>query len=176
MRTLKEIVLLAILFQFGCKPQIVEPILTTPVEPGQMISAPIPAKPLLENDCLYPFAPNLDAIYGVWEPKLILTVANGDSMSFEPGKGHTGFILTDHYADAFELRPDSSLALYYVEYGRVCASREDGKWFLRNDSLIISRYPSDEVILPILSLTADALTVEDTVNFQFSRATYRRAN
>jgi len=67
-----------------------------------------------------------------------------DTTFYEPGKGHTGFILDTHYADAFELRPDS-ITLYYVDLGKFCTNRNDGIWHLDQDTIFISRYPGDLV-------------------------------
>lgn len=163
------------LLLFACRDVVVPPIAPPPIEPDEMIQTPVLADSFEGNSCLYEFDSSLASIYGVWEPKLIIDLAIGDSTYFATGKGHTGFILGDHYADAFELRPDSSLSLYYVEYGRHCADRKDGIWLIRNDSLIISRNPSDSTKLPIVSLAQDELEVEDTVNFIHSRTIYRKS-
>lgn len=129
-----------------------------------------------EKDCLYPFAQQLDNIYGAWEPAWVLDLESSDTTFYKVGNGHTGFILYDHYADAFELRPDSMTALYYVEYGRFCANRIDGIWYDNDDTLFISRYSGDLVKLPILYLSENELRVEDDVNFKRSIASYRKNN
>lgn len=131
---------------------------------------------MVETDCRYQFASNLPDIYGVWEPKQLINLENGDTTNYDIGKGHTGFMLYDHYADSFELRPDSTLALYYVEYGRFCESRDDGKWYMANDTIYISRYPTGNKKLPIRSLNETELVIDDTVNFNFSKAIFRKVN
>ena len=129
-----------------------------------------------EKSCLYQFGLRLDNIYGAWEPAWVLDLESSDTTFYEVAKGHTGFILNDHYADAFELRPDSMTALYYVEFGRFCADRNDGIWYDKADTLYISRYAGDLVKLPIIHLSENELRVEDHVNFKRSIASYRKNN
>ncbi|MCF8247608.1 MAG: hypothetical protein K9J37_14825 [Saprospiraceae bacterium] len=153
----KSCLLFSVLFLFSCKKDK-------------------PDAPIVEPDCKYQFEPNLADIYGVWEPKQIINLEDGDTTNYNIGKGHTGFMLYDHYADSFELRPDSTLALYYVESGRFCASRDDGTWYMASDTIYISRYPTDNKKLPIIALSQTELVLVDTVNFKLSKATYRKIN
>ncbi len=129
-----------------------------------------------EPDCTYQFESTLADIYGVWEPQQIINLEDGDTINYEMGIGHTGFILYDHYSDSFELRPDSAITLYYVESGRFCESRVDAIWYTQRDTLFISRFPGDNKKLPILSLSESELVVADTVNFKASKAAYRKIN
>lgn len=146
--------LLIVCFHIGCK-------------------APEPIE-MEEPDCTYQFEPMLADIYGVWEPQQIINLEDGDTINYEPGTGHTGFILYGTYSDSFELRPDSSISLYYVENGRFCESRVGGIWYTQQDTLFISRFFGDIKKLPILSLSESKLVVEDTVNFKASKAAYRK--
>jgi hypothetical protein len=75
-------------------------------------------------------------------------------------------MLNDHYADSFEFRPDSTTGLYYVEFGRHCESRSDGTWYTNNDTIFISRFMGDNKKIPIITLSAAELVVEDITNIQ----------
>jgi hypothetical protein len=132
--------------------------------------------PLVEEDCRYQFELNIADIYGAWEPKQIINLEDGDTSNYEIGEGHTGFMLTDHYADSFEFRPDSSVALYYVESGRFCESRVDGTWYTNNDTIFISRDLGGIKKIPIIALSGTELVVEDTINFVFSKSIFRKSN
>jgi len=110
-------------------------------------------------------------LYGAWEPKRIVNLETGVATDFPPGVGHTGFILQYYYADAFELRPDSKMALYYVVSGRPCKDRVDGEWYLENDTLV---FPRNQNRLRLVALSDTEMVVLDTVNFAPSQATYRK--
>ncbi|MFK7925361.1 MAG: hypothetical protein AB8H47_25625 [Bacteroidia bacterium] len=155
--------------------QETEPLLSPdPYEPAPSFQEPRLAQESNADSCLYQFDPNLADIYGVWEPQQIINLEDGDTVYYDYGEGHLGFILESHYSDAFELRPDSSMALYYVESGRSCASRKDGSWYMVSDTIYISRYIGDDTRLHILSIDETQLEMKDIINFKASKAIYRK--
>ena len=129
-----------------------------------------------EEDCHYKFGPNLPDICGVWEPKQIIDLEHGDTLQYVKGEGRINFIFKYVYANAFELRPDSTLALYYVESGRHCKTRVDARWYLAKDTLYVLSNALDNLRLPVVSLNKTELTLLDEVNFKRSRAVYRKSN
>ncbi len=135
--------------------------------------------PIDAIQCTYEFGDDLHDIYGTWEPQEIINIETGDTVKYNLGLGHTGFILNDHYADALELRPDSSISLYYTEFGRHCAESKSGIWDLKNDTLFIQRGFSTLVqpdTLLVLMLTKNQFQTYDFVNFNYSKCTYRKTN
>ncbi len=137
---------------------------------------PVKLGEIESTDCRYKFTVNEESIYGAWEPKQIIDLEEKDTVTYDLGKGHTGFILNDHYADSFELRPDSVIVLYYVESGRFCKNRMDGIWYLQEDTLYISRFINDLVKLPITKIETEELELFDIVNFKSSKVLYRKNN
>lgn len=131
--------------------------------------------PVIDNDCRYKFAANLADIYGAWEPKQVINLETGDTTNYAKGEGHTGFMFAGLYADSFELRPDSTMSTYYVNGGRHCKTRVDGIWYTTKDTIFISGH-SRLLKLPVISLSKTELIVNDTINFKFSKATYRKNN
>lgn len=155
--------------------QETEPLpLPNPLEPSPSFQEPSLAQESNADSCLYQFDANLAHIYGVWEPQQIINLEDSDTAYYEYGAGHLGFMLKDHYADAFELRPDSSMSLYYVAFGRFCASRIDGSWYMAEDTLYISRFEGDDTRLRILSSDETHLEMEDVINFKASQVIYRK--
>lgn len=128
--------------------------------------------PVIDEDCRYKFGTTLDDIYGAWEPAKIINLEKGDTLNYAEGQGHTGFIFGAYYADAFELRPDSNMCIYYVRGGRHCKERVDGTWYAAKDTIFISI--ASDIKLPVIALTKTELVVEDVVNFNRSKAVYRR--
>ena len=159
MNVLRLFLSIFLIVHFSCKKDKLEPN-----EPD----------PIVEDDCKYQFELSLSDISGVWEPKQIINLEEGDTSNYDIGEGPNGFMLYDYYADSFELRPDSNFALYYVESGRYCESRVDGTWYSDNDTLFFSSNRGENKKLPILALSETELVVEDSVNFKFSKSTFRK--
>ena len=162
-----------LLFSIACQQTVPLP-LPDPIEPSSSFLQPSLAEESNVDSCLYHFDANLADIYGVWEPQQIINLEDGDTTYYDYGVGHLGFMLKDHYADSFELRPDSSVVLYYVEFGRFCASRNDGSWYMAEDTLYISRFVGDDTRLPIISIDETKLEMEDVINFKASQVIYRK--
>jgi hypothetical protein len=130
----------------------------------------------VDTDCTFQFGAELADIYGAWEPMEIINLEDNDTTFYDVGSGHIGFVLYDQYADAFEFRPDSTAALYYVGLGRFCADRVDATWTLKQDTIYISRFSTGADKLPLIELTPSKMTVIDMINFKLSKATYSKVN
>lgn len=126
------------------------------------------------EDCFYKFESGLDAVYGRWEPKVIIDQTTGDSTFYEIGEGHHGFIFTGRYADAFELRDNGEFDMYYVEDGRPCKDDISGTWAFNNMIIQYFSIVGDTLSTPVISLQEDELILEDTINFKPSIAIMRK--
>ncbi|GJM31443.1 MAG: hypothetical protein DHS20C18_04440 [Saprospiraceae bacterium] len=130
--------------------------------------------PVIAEDCKYQFPENQDDIYGAWETGAVVNLTTGDTTFYAPGTSHGGFIFWDLYADAFELRNNGEFTDYYVFAERLCSTNVDGTWSQNQDTLVFDYAGYRQVYIPILSLTATELVIQDTVNFVPSIAIMRK--
>lgn len=135
--------------------------------------------PIVEDDCTYEFQEGLDAIYGAWEPRVIIDLDTGDSTYYELGEGPHGFMVGSYlYADAYEFRDNDEFDIYYVSQGRPCRDDVAGNWTYEQDSITMTfMYLGDTMFtIPVLSITQEELIVEDEVNFRPSTVIFRKVN
>ena len=132
-----------------------------------------------EDDCTYEFKAGIDAIYGAWEPEVIIDLDTGDSTFYEPGDGPYGFMVGSYlYADSYEFRDNGEFDIYYVELGRPCRDDVAGNWTYQQDSITMTfMFLGDTMFtIPVISLTREELIIEDEINFRKSRAIFRKVN
>ena len=93
-------------------------------------------------------------LVGYWEAFEIQNLKTGETAVSDTGFGKFLFGI---YMDAFQLRSNKEMGIYYQSSGNPDPNRVDGNWDLQNDTLVIAF----NVHSKILSLENQELTLED---------------
>jgi len=129
-----------------------------------------------EEDCEYEFSEELDNIYGVWEPAIVIDYETGDSTFYDIGEGHQGHMFNGNwYADSFELRDNGEFKIFYTTFGKPCKDEVSGMWTY--EDMIMNFYLNgDTVNISVLLIEEDKLIIEDIMTTKESQVIMSRIN